>query len=336
MIKAVIFDYGNVISLPQSLEPAREMERISGIPARVFESVYDKFRHGFDRGDYTGAQMYAMLMRDAGRDDLADNRALMEKFAYIDMESWQYMDEAAADWALSLQDGGFKLGILSNIPTEFIDKYGAAIPPFVRADYACFSCREKLIKPERAIFERVLSALEVAPEEAVFFDDLQENIDGARNAGIHGILWTSLEQAKADLQALLASVSPLGPGIQAHPTPTVDETNTASARGSGLLPVFATPAMIGLMEHTAACAAAPYLEAGYSTVGTEVRVRHLGATPIGMTVRATAELIEVDRRRLLFTVEAFDEAAKIGEGTHERFIVDNGKFLGNLARNKKL
>ena len=116
-------------------------------------------------------------------------------------------------------------------------------------------------------------------------------------------------------------------GLRAEKTETVNKTNTASAWGSGGLPVFATPAMIALMEHTARSAVDPLLPEGWSTVGIELKVRHLAATPEGMTVRCEAELSEIDGRRLLFRVQAFDDAGIIGEGIHERYIVENERFL---------
>jgi predicted thioesterase len=116
-------------------------------------------------------------------------------------------------------------------------------------------------------------------------------------------------------------------GLSGEKDLVVDGKNTAQAWGSGGLPVFATPAMIALMELSALSAVDSLLPGGCSTVGTELHVRHLAATPLGLRVRARAELVEVDGRRLVFKVEAFDEAGKIGEGTHGRFIVDNEKFL---------
>lgn len=108
---------------------------------------------------------------------------------------------------------------------------------------------------------------------------------------------------------------------------TVTPADTAATVGSGLLPVFATPRMIALMEQTASEAVSPYLEEGQTTVGTLLNVRHLAATPVGMKVFCAAELTEIDRKRLVFTVTASDECGPIGEGTHERFIVDGEKFL---------
>jgi len=97
--------------------------------------------------------------------------------------------------------------------------------------------------------------------------------------------------------------------------------------GSGDLPVFATPAMIALIERTAFQSILPYLEPGMSTVGTHLDVAHSSATPIGMTVVCETELIEVDRRRLVFSVKVYDSAGEVGSGTHERFIVDAMKFM---------
>ena len=125
----------------------------------------------------------------------------------------------------------------------------------------------------------------------------------------------------------------MNPGIKGIGEVVVTEELTAMRIGSGLLPVYATPMMIALMENTAANSVQPYLEEGQGTVGTRVDVSHLAATPLGMTVRVETELTEIDRRRLVFSVHAFDDAGLIGEGTHERFIVDNEKFM--LKANSK-
>ena len=104
--------------------------------------------------------------------------------------------------------------------------------------------------------------------------------------------------------------------------------------GSGLLPVYATPSMIALMENTAFESVAEYLEEGCGTVGTSLNVKHVAATPIGMKVTCETELIKVDGRALTFTVKAFDECGLIGEGTHERFVIMEEKFLNKT--NEKL
>ncbi len=116
-------------------------------------------------------------------------------------------------------------------------------------------------------------------------------------------------------------------GIKGNGSVLVEQANTAAAMGSGLLPVFATPAMIALMEKTASGSVQEYLEEGCGSVGTAIDVKHISATPPGMEVRCESELIQVDGRRLVFRVRAFDEAGLIGEGTHERFLIKNESFL---------
>ena len=119
-------------------------------------------------------------------------------------------------------------------------------------------------------------------------------------------------------------------GIKGQVETVVNENNTAKFVGSGSLDVFATPNMIGLMEQAAQASVAPFLEEGQGTVGTKIAVSHDAATPLGMKVRAESELIEIDRRRLVFEVKAYDECGLIGQGRHERFIIQNEKFLAKV------
>lgn len=120
-------------------------------------------------------------------------------------------------------------------------------------------------------------------------------------------------------------------GIKGQGEIIVTEENTAQALGSGSLAVLATPAMVALMEKTARLSVAPYLEEGQSTVGTLVNVKHLAASPVGMAITCRTELIDIDRRRLVFHVECSDEAGLIGEGIHERFIIDEEKFMAKAS-----
>ncbi len=119
-------------------------------------------------------------------------------------------------------------------------------------------------------------------------------------------------------------------GIKGEKSLKVTDEVTAAKVGSGLLPVFATPSMIALCELCASDSVQNYLEEGNCTVGTLVNIKHIAATPLGMTVRCESTLIEIDRKRLVFSLQVFDEKEKIGEGTHERFIVNNEKFMGKV------
>ena len=123
------------------------------------------------------------------------------------------------------------------------------------------------------------------------------------------------------------------PGTTHEVSWTVTRERTADAMGNPGVTVFATPHVIGLLENAAHGMIRPHLPAGASTVGTMVEMRHLAATPVGMTVRAKATLIETDGRRYLFTVEAWDAREKIAEGRHERFVIaDLQKFLDRTMK----
>ncbi len=122
----------------------------------------------------------------------------------------------------------------------------------------------------------------------------------------------------------------LVPGLTGEATTIVVYENTAAAVGAGGVEVFGTPMMIALMENAAWRAVANSLDEGDVTVGIVVNVRHLAATPLGQQIRATAELIEIDGRRLVFNVEAYDEKRKIGEGRPERFVVNLERFVTRI------
>jgi fluoroacetyl-CoA thioesterase len=123
----------------------------------------------------------------------------------------------------------------------------------------------------------------------------------------------------------------LQPGLVGEAQTVVDSHNVASAYGSGSIDVFATPAMIALMENAARACVDQHLPQGSVSVGTRVDVRHLAATPMGAPVTARAELVEVDGRRLVFRVTASDPAETIGDGTHERAIVDAARLVARAS-----
>ena len=125
------------------------------------------------------------------------------------------------------------------------------------------------------------------------------------------------------------------PGLAAEVELTVTEADTASRWGSGLVPVFSTPALVGMMETAAVQALQGALQPGQTTVGGHIDVRHLAATPVGMRVRARAELTAVDGRKLTFHIQAWDEVEPIGEAVHERFVFDEAKFMARTQAKGK-
>ena len=120
-------------------------------------------------------------------------------------------------------------------------------------------------------------------------------------------------------------------GIEKELEIIITPKDTALAYGSGLVEVFATPAMIALMEKTSLQLVASYLSEGENTVGTEVCVKHIKATPLGKRVQSYAQLIKVEGKKLSFKVEAFDEKGLIGTGTHIRYIINEKKFMDSIS-----
>ena len=111
----------------------------------------------------------------------------------------------------------------------------------------------------------------------------------------------------------------------------VTPNDTAKSYGSGLVEVFATPAMVALMEKTALQLVMPFLEEGMNTVGTEINVKHVKATPMGKRVQSYAKLIEANGPKLIFEVEAYDEDGLIGKGIHKRYVINEEEFMNSLA-----
>lgn len=130
-------------------------------------------------------------------------------------------------------------------------------------------------------------------------------------------------------------MSDLTPGLSAEIERTVSEADTAARWGSGLVPVYSTPALVGLMESAAVQALAGQLAEGQTTVGGRIDVHHLAPTPVGMKVWARASLVEVQGRQLTFHIEARDEVETIGQAIHERFIVDEARFMGRVQSKTK-
>lgn len=121
-------------------------------------------------------------------------------------------------------------------------------------------------------------------------------------------------------------------GLKGKAEMEVTSKDTALSFGSGGVEVFATPIMVGLMENASLKAVDELLPESYTTVGTHLDVSHISSTPIGMKVTAQAELIKIEGKVLTFKVEVYDEIEKVGEGTHQRFIVSLEKFMGKCNR----
>jgi len=142
-----------------------------------------------------------------------------------------------------------------------------------------------------------------------------------------------MTEAKINKQSF--NLDKLTSGIYAEITLIVTETDTAAKWGSGLVPVFGTPSLVGMMEAAAVKSLDGKLPEGQTTVGGHIDVRHLAATPVGMQVRSRAELTSIEGKKLTFQIAAWDEVEKIGEALHERFVIDKEKFVARTQGKSK-
>jgi putative hydrolase of the HAD superfamily len=198
-IKAVVFDFGNVISLPPPPEAREEMALMAGIPAETLAGLDRKHRKDYDRGNFDGKGYYKFLLSTAG---IFLDDPVLEKIAGIDSEGWKHINTGTVDLARDIKKLGFALGILSNMPYDFLAWARKHIPLFTGADAAVFSCEVNVIKPEPAIYGELKKRLDCEYGEIVFFDDLPDNISAAQALGIKGFIWDGPEAARAALKKI--------------------------------------------------------------------------------------------------------------------------------------
>ncbi|MDR2069311.1 MAG: HAD family phosphatase [Spirochaetaceae bacterium] len=204
MIKAVVFDYGKVISFPPEDTVIEELAAVAGMEPRVLDSLLWPYRNEYDRGTLTGKEYYRMLLAAGG---VYPDEEALEKMVDIDLKSWTRINPGTVELMEAVKAApALKLGILSNMPHEFLALARGTIPVFDLPDVGIFSCEVGAIKPEAAIYRRLLAALGCEPAELVFFDDMELNIDAARALGIRAFLWKDPQAARAELNRLKAPV----------------------------------------------------------------------------------------------------------------------------------
>jgi putative hydrolase of the HAD superfamily len=193
-ILAVVFDYGNVISLPQLQPNIEGMAALCKLPMPRFQELYWRFRPAYDRGDLTADSYWAAVLREEGR-KLEDGA--VPKLVALDCESWGLPNPAALQWVEQLRQAGIQTAVLSNMPLE-ISRYLEANRPWLSLfHHLMFSCDMRLVKPDSAIYHECFKTLNLAPQEILFLDDRMDNVQAATKLGIHSILFETLESALA-------------------------------------------------------------------------------------------------------------------------------------------
>ncbi|MDR2500775.1 MAG: HAD family phosphatase [Treponema sp.] len=198
-VTAVVFDYGQVISFPPEHGVIEALARLAGLPAPLMEDLLWRFRPAYDRGTISGEEYYRTLLAEQGV-RLGPER--LRDLVQLDLDSWKRINPGTARLMEDVKAAGLKLGILSNMPHEFLAFARANIPLFSLPDAGVFSCEAQSIKPEKEIYQALLRALDCPPAEACFFDDMPQNVRGAAEQGIKALLWRDPETARGELRSL--------------------------------------------------------------------------------------------------------------------------------------
>jgi len=196
-IKAVVFDYGKVISFPPKNSVMEELANISLIETSVLEKLILKHRGEFDRGTFSVKEYYKIILYEAG---VSFDSKKVEKMADIDIKGWTSINPETVILMKEIKNAGYLLGILSNMPHDFLALHRNTFPVFKLTHINIFSCEIGFIKPEKEIYEILLEKLLCKAEEIIFFDDIQINVAKANEIGIMAFLWENVDKARSDLK----------------------------------------------------------------------------------------------------------------------------------------
>jgi putative hydrolase of the HAD superfamily len=197
-LRAVIFDYGMVLTGQPDLEAYANMMRIAGVPEDQFEPRYWADRPAYDEGKLTGIAFWQKFMRDAG---LPPDQAVADELNRWDARYWTTQNPAMLAWQLALKQRGLMTAILSNMGDYVMASVEREFDWIHRFDVLVWSFELGLAKPDPAIYRHTISKLGVKPEEALFIDDKRENIETARALGLQAIEFSTVERLRADLIA---------------------------------------------------------------------------------------------------------------------------------------
>jgi putative hydrolase of the HAD superfamily len=200
-LEAVIFDYGNVLSHPQTADDMAAMARVAGMATEDMHRVYWQFRAAFDRSDLDEASYWKAVAGAAGREFTPEQ---LREIVRLDNESWSRADPVMVRWASTLRESGIRTGVLSNMPITLRRHLTANVAWLRGFDSYTFSCDVHLVKPEPGIYEHALRGLGVAAGEALFLDDREENVAGALRVGLYVLRFRSPRQAREELDGRYA------------------------------------------------------------------------------------------------------------------------------------
>ncbi|MDR1252530.1 MAG: HAD family phosphatase [Treponema sp.] len=198
-IKTVVFDYGGVICFTPSPETEMEIGELTGLPVNTLRELHRKYRSEYDRGIYNTREYFKFILSSEG---IFPDDPSLGKIAETEMDSWSHLNPDTIQLMRDVKAAGFTLGILSNMPHDFLARVRKNVPLFAETDLALFSCEYHLIKPEAAIYRKLKELSGCEFEEIVFFDDSVDNIAMAKKLGICGFVWEGPYAARETLKKI--------------------------------------------------------------------------------------------------------------------------------------
>ena len=204
-LRAVVFDYGMVLTGPPDPEAHAALLRITGLPSDRFEPLYWADRHALDEGKLTGITFWQKFIRDAALDHAMDQSAprqsIVEELNRWDARLWTTQNPAMLAWQQQLKERGLLTAILSNMSDNVLENMKREFDWIHRFDVLVWSFQLHMVKPGPAIYRHTLAELGTQPEETLFLDDKLVNVEAARALGIQAIQFSTVERLRADLIA---------------------------------------------------------------------------------------------------------------------------------------
>jgi len=197
-LRAVVFDYGMVLTGQQDPDARAALLRITGLPLEQFESLYWTDRHAYDEGKLTGLEFWNKFLRDAG---LNLGPGVVDELNLWDARMWTTQNPTMVAWQLALKQRGFLTAILSNMGDNVLENMLREFDWLQRFDVLVWSFQLRMAKPDPAIYQYVLQKLGTGPEETLFLDDKLVNIQAAQALGIKAIQFSTVEKLRIDLVA---------------------------------------------------------------------------------------------------------------------------------------
>ena len=204
-LKAVIFDYGEVLCHRPTSQQFRQLAAFFGLSVERLSPLWEKNRGPYDCGDLTSEAYWSMLAQDAG---IKIGPKEIEEICKLDLTMWSNVNSNMVDWVGRLRSSGLKVGLLSNMHPEMVTHCRSHFDWLQNFDFVTFSAEAGIVKPDPAIYEYTLRGLGIRPSAALFLDDREINIQAARSLGINAIHVRSMKQLRDDLKSAGFTILP--------------------------------------------------------------------------------------------------------------------------------